>query len=120
MAETSSSPLAAISFNLCTPVVVSSLTPWQGLAIHVHLVLSVRMKSIGNCKLHLDAARVVRARWVWQLAVLGVLFVILLARVDLQRAIAAIITEHVAAVGAWSGHHQLIAPPVLRKDFALP
>ena len=32
IAGDSNSPLAAISFNLITPVVVSSLTPWQALA----------------------------------------------------------------------------------------
>merc|ERR1719203_2447246 len=51
-----SSPLAAISFNLCTPVVVSSLTPWQAAAIRVYLVLSAGMESFNSCKMHLNSA----------------------------------------------------------------
>merc|ERR1719440_456826 len=41
IAGNKSSPLPAISFNRCTPVVVSSLTPLHFAAILVYLVLSV-------------------------------------------------------------------------------
>merc|ERR1719272_1954218 len=56
IAGNKSSPLAAISFNFNTPVVVSSLTPWQAFAIRVYLVLSVGMESFNNCKMHLNSA----------------------------------------------------------------
>merc|ERR1719203_2420793 len=56
IAGKSSSPLAAISFSLCTPVVVSSLTPWQAFAIRVYLVLSAGIESFNNCKIHLNSA----------------------------------------------------------------
>merc|ERR1719272_2212873 len=56
IAGNSNSPLAAISFNLCTPVVVSSLTPWQALAIRVYFVLSTGMESLNSCKIHLNSA----------------------------------------------------------------
>merc|ERR1719284_2264985 len=56
MAGNNSSPFAAISFNLCTPVVVSSLTPWHALAILVYLVLSAGIESFNNCKMHLNSA----------------------------------------------------------------
>merc|ERR1719272_2341744 len=56
IAGNKSSPLAAISFNFSTPVVVSSLTPWQAFAIRVYLVLSAGMESFNNCKMHLNSA----------------------------------------------------------------
>merc|ERR1719272_631723 len=56
IAGNSNSPLAAISFNLITPVVVSTLTPWQALAIRVYLVLSAGIESFNNCKMHLNSA----------------------------------------------------------------
>merc|ERR1719205_199414 len=56
MAGNRSSPLAAISFNLWTPVVVSSLTPLQIAAIRVYLVLSAGMESFNNCRIHLNSA----------------------------------------------------------------
>merc|ERR1719413_316705 len=55
MAGNSSSPLAAISFRRCTPVVVSSLTPLHFLAIRVYLVLSAGIESFNNCKMHLNS-----------------------------------------------------------------
>merc|ERR1719440_2039201 len=56
IAGKSSSPLAAISFSLCTPVVVSSLTPWHAFAMRVYLVLSAGIESFSNCKMHLNSA----------------------------------------------------------------
>merc|ERR1719486_1882323 len=56
MAGKSNSPLAAISFNLCTPVVVSSLTPPHFLAILVYLVLSAGIDSFRSSKMHLNSA----------------------------------------------------------------
>merc|ERR1712203_641864 len=56
MAGKSNSPLVAISLSLWTPVVVSSLTPWQAAAIRVYLVLSAGMESLSNCKMHLNSA----------------------------------------------------------------
>merc|ERR1719399_2749104 len=51
-----SSPLFAISFKRCTPVVVSSLTPLHAFAILVYLVLSCGMESLSSCKMHLNSA----------------------------------------------------------------
>merc|ERR1719261_458267 len=56
MAGNRSSPLVAISFKRCTPVVVSSLTPWQAAAILVNLVLSFGMLSFRSCRMHLNSA----------------------------------------------------------------
>merc|ERR1712160_122418 len=61
IAGKSSSPLAAISFSLCTPVVVSSLTPLQLAAIRVYLVLSVGMESLSSWRMHLNSALSVEA-----------------------------------------------------------
>merc|ERR1719240_822604 len=59
MAGNRSSPFAAISFKRCTPVVVSSLTPWQAFAIRVYFVLSAGMESFKSCRMHLNSALVV-------------------------------------------------------------
>merc|ERR1719198_1522080 len=59
MAGKSSFPSAAISFNLCTPVVVSSLTPLHFAAMRVYLVLSAGIESLSNCRMHLNSAFVV-------------------------------------------------------------
>merc|ERR1719401_20100 len=56
MAGNKSSPLAAISFNRCTPVVVSSLTPLHFAAMRVYFVGSAGMESFNNCKMHLNSA----------------------------------------------------------------
>merc|ERR1719203_875250 len=56
IAGNKSSPLAAISFNRWTPVVVSSLTPLHFAAIRVYLVGSVGIESFSNCKMHLNSA----------------------------------------------------------------
>merc|ERR1719330_1310896 len=56
MAGNKSSPLAAISRNLCTPVVVSSLTPLHFAAIRVYFVLSTWIDSFNNSKMHLNSA----------------------------------------------------------------
>merc|ERR1719282_2096720 len=56
MAGNNNSPFVAISLSLCTPVVVSSLTPWQAAAMRVYLVLSTAMESFNNCKMHLNSA----------------------------------------------------------------
>merc|ERR1712113_1041084 len=56
IAGNNNSPLAAISFNLWTPVVVSSLTPWQAAAMRVYLVLSTGIESFSNCRMHLNSA----------------------------------------------------------------
>merc|ERR1719433_2292401 len=56
MAGKRSSPFTAISFNLCTPVVVSSLTPLHLAAMRVHLVLSCAMLSLMVCSTHLNSA----------------------------------------------------------------
>merc|ERR1719446_479031 len=56
MAGNSNSPLAAISFRRCTPVVVSSLTPWHAAAMRVNLVLSFGMLSLSSCRMHLNSA----------------------------------------------------------------
>merc|ERR1719272_638364 len=48
-----SSPLSAISFNLWTPVVVSSLTPLQTFAILDHFVGSTPMESLMVWRTHL-------------------------------------------------------------------
>merc|ERR1719456_888319 len=50
-----SSPLAAISFKRCTPVVVSSLTPLHLAAILVYFVLSDGIESFKSCKMHLNS-----------------------------------------------------------------
>merc|ERR1711988_1614950 len=50
-----SSPLAAISFNRCTPVVVSSLTPLHAFAMRVYFVLSAGIESLSNCRMHLNS-----------------------------------------------------------------
>merc|ERR1719222_1026906 len=55
MAGNKSSPLAAISFNRCTPVVVSSLTPLHLAAMRVYLVLSAGIDSLSNCRMHLNS-----------------------------------------------------------------
>merc|ERR1719382_2392431 len=55
MAGKSNSPLAAISFHLCTPVVVSSDTPLHFLAMRVYFVLSAGIESFSNCKMHLNS-----------------------------------------------------------------
>mmetsp|Transcript_7756 Transcript_7756/g.22984 ORF Transcript_7756/g.22984 Transcript_7756/m.22984 type:complete len:229 (+) Transcript_7756:1003-1689(+) len=59
MAGKSSSPLAAISLRRCTPVVVSSLTPLQALAMREYLVLSAGMESLSSCRMHLNSGFVV-------------------------------------------------------------
>merc|ERR1719396_99064 len=56
MAGNNNSPLAAISFKRCTPVVVSSLTPLHFAAIRVHLVLSAGMDSFKSWRMHLNSA----------------------------------------------------------------
>merc|ERR1712039_99938 len=56
IAGKSSSPLLAISLSLCTPVVVSSLTPLHLAAMRVYLVLSAGMESRNSCKIHLNSA----------------------------------------------------------------
>merc|ERR1719276_352751 len=53
MAGNKSSPLDAISFKRCTPVVVSSLTPLHLAAMRVYLVLSAGMESFRSCKMRL-------------------------------------------------------------------
>merc|ERR1712187_938663 len=55
IAGNSSSPFAAISRSLWTPVVVSSLTPRTTLAILLHLVGSTLMESAIVCKTHLNS-----------------------------------------------------------------
>merc|ERR1719345_549149 len=55
MAGQSNSPLAAISFNRCTPVVVSSLTPLHFAAMRVYLVASAGMESLSSCRTHLNS-----------------------------------------------------------------
>merc|ERR1719433_2572793 len=55
MAGNRSSPLAAISFSLRTPVVVSSLTPLIFAAILVYFVGSAGMESFNTCKMHLNS-----------------------------------------------------------------
>merc|ERR1712118_495686 len=59
MAGKSSSPLAAISFSRCTPVVVSSLTPWQFAAIFDHFFGSTPRESLMIWSTHLNSAFVV-------------------------------------------------------------
>merc|ERR1712178_507727 len=56
IAGKSSSPFDAISFRRCTPVVVSSLTPWHFAAILVYLVLSTWMDAFRSSKMHLNSA----------------------------------------------------------------
>merc|ERR1719270_2599608 len=56
IAGNNNSPLAAISFNRCTPVVVSSLTPLHLAAMRVYLVLSAGIESLSNCRTHLNSA----------------------------------------------------------------
>merc|ERR1719499_1244612 len=56
MAGKSSLPSAAISLSLCTPVVVSSLTPLHLAAMRVYLVLSTGMESFRSCRMHLNSA----------------------------------------------------------------
>merc|ERR1719270_703213 len=56
IAGNNNSPLAAISFNRCTPVVVSSLTPLHLAAMRVYLVLSTGIESLSNCRMHLYSA----------------------------------------------------------------
>merc|ERR1719420_14617 len=55
IAGNKSSPLAAISFKRCTPVVVSSLTPFNFFAILVYLVLSAWIESFKTCSTHLNS-----------------------------------------------------------------
>merc|ERR1719420_493727 len=55
IAGNKSSPLAAISFKRCTPVVVSSLTPFNFFAILVYLVLSAWMESFKTWSTHLNS-----------------------------------------------------------------
>merc|ERR1719195_1875352 len=59
MAGKRSSPFAAISRSLCTPVVVSSLTPLHLAAMRVYFVLSILMDSLSNSNMHLNSAFVV-------------------------------------------------------------
>merc|ERR1719476_796140 len=56
MAGNNNSPLAAISFKRCTPVVVSSLTPLHLAAMRVYFVLSAGIESFNNCRMHLNSA----------------------------------------------------------------
>merc|ERR1719215_334986 len=56
IAGNNNSPLAAISFNLCTPVVVSSLTPLHAAAMRVYFVLSCGIESLNKDKMHLNSA----------------------------------------------------------------
>merc|ERR1719238_2080073 len=58
MAGKRSSPLSAISFNLCTPVVVSSLTPLTTAAILVHFLGSTPMESLMVWRTHLNSGLV--------------------------------------------------------------
>merc|ERR1712226_731610 len=55
MAGKSNSPLAAISFKRCTPVVVSSLTPLHFAAMRVYFVLSTWIESFSTCRMHLNS-----------------------------------------------------------------
>mmetsp|Transcript_46588 Transcript_46588/g.118141 ORF Transcript_46588/g.118141 Transcript_46588/m.118141 type:complete len:403 (-) Transcript_46588:61-1269(-) len=64
--------------------------------------------------------RVVSARRIRQGAILGELFLKLLALVDQHRGITAVVHELVAAVLAGHRHHLLGAPPVLRQGLTLP
>merc|ERR1719215_2532607 len=59
MAGKSNSPLAAISFNLWTPVVVSSETPLTMAAILVHFLGSTPMESLMVWRTHLNSGLVV-------------------------------------------------------------
>merc|ERR1719321_1631531 len=61
MAGKRSSPFAAICFNRCTPVVVSSLTPRTHLLILVHFFGSFLMDSRIKASTHLNSAFVVEA-----------------------------------------------------------
>mmetsp|Transcript_54188 Transcript_54188/g.151274 ORF Transcript_54188/g.151274 Transcript_54188/m.151274 type:complete len:247 (+) Transcript_54188:941-1681(+) len=63
---------------------------------------------------------VVRAGRIGQGSVLRELFLELLALVDQQRRVAAVVDELVAAVRAWHCHHLLGTPPVLLQGLALP
>merc|ERR1719229_922215 len=56
IAGKSNSPFLAISFNLCTPVVVSSLTPLHLAAIRVYFVLSALIDSLKSSRMHLNSA----------------------------------------------------------------
>merc|ERR1719272_2494174 len=56
MAGHNSSPFAAISLSLCTPVVVSSDTPLHCLPIRVHLVASSGIESRMSWSTHLNSA----------------------------------------------------------------
>merc|ERR1739844_848184 len=56
IAGKSNSPLAAISFNRWTPVVVSSLTPLHLAAMRVYFIGSLGMESFNSCKMHLNSA----------------------------------------------------------------
>ena len=57
---------------------------------------------------------------IWQAAVLGELLLELLALVDQQSGIAAVVHQLVAAISSRHGHHLLRAPPVLGQRLALP
>merc|ERR1711988_1007564 len=59
IAGTSNVPLAAISFKRCTPVVVSSLTPFQLSAMAVHFLGLILMESLIKVNTHLNSGFVV-------------------------------------------------------------
>merc|ERR1719159_2376145 len=61
IAGISSSPFFAISFSLCTPVVVSSLMPLHLAAIRVYFVLSAGIDSFRSSRMHLNSGLSVEA-----------------------------------------------------------
>merc|ERR1712087_480802 len=59
IAGTNNVPFAAISFKRCTPVVVSSLTPFQLSAMAVHFLALILIESLIRVNTHLNSAFVV-------------------------------------------------------------
>merc|ERR1719149_485673 len=100
-----SSSLLTHAFALCCHPGVFGLVCWDGVLQELEDALELS---------------IVRACWIRQASILGKLCLELLALVDQEGGITAVIDELVAAVLAWHSHHLLCAPPILWKSFALP
>merc|ERR1719367_1898363 len=118
MAGNKSSPLAAISFSRCTPVVLFAHT--LALSSHACVLGFVSRNRIFEQLENALVFGIVSTRGVWQRPVLGKLGLELLAFVHEQGGITAVVDQLVTPICAWHCHHLLCAPPILWQCLALP
>ena len=115
IAGNSSVPALCISYRRCTPVVVSSVTPLMPSATRVQRWPSSASERRSTSRMTPYSSESVSAVDGTAPARLE-----LLALVDQQRGVAAIVEDHVGSAAIGPQQHLLGAPPVLRQRLALP